>query len=63
MLKFNFPEKGLHLVSPPHFVYGFSRIMFLMIYSINWPNFHYLITFISRDIGQYVYYECLLTKL
>ena len=36
LFKFNFPEKGLGLVSPPHFAYNFSRIMFK--YSINWPN-------------------------
>ena len=28
MLKFNFPEKGLGLVSPPYFVYDFLRKMF-----------------------------------
>ena len=28
MLNFNFSEKGLGLVSPPHFVYDFSRKMF-----------------------------------
>ena len=39
MLNFNFPEKSLGLVFPPHFVYNFLRIMFLMLYSINWPNF------------------------
>ena len=39
ILNSNFPEKGLGLVSPPHFVYGFSRKMFLMLYSINLPNF------------------------
>ena len=39
MLNFNFSEKGLRLVSPPHFVYDFSRKMFLMLHSINWPNF------------------------
>ena len=39
MLNFNFSEKGLGLVSPPHFVYDFSRKMFLMLYSINWTNF------------------------
>ena len=37
-LNFNFSEKGLRLVSPPHFVYDFSRKMFLMLHSINWPN-------------------------
>ena len=29
-----YPEKGLGLVSQPHFVYVFSRKMFLMLYSI-----------------------------
>ena len=38
MLSFNFSEKGLGLVSPSHFVYDFSRKMFLMLHSINWPN-------------------------
>ena len=38
MLNFNFPEKGLGLVSASHFVYKLSRKMFLMLYSINWPN-------------------------
>ena len=38
MLNFNFPEKGLGLVSPPHVVHDFPRKMFLMLYSINWPN-------------------------
>ena len=28
MLNFNFPEKGLGLVSPPHFVDDFSRKIF-----------------------------------
>ena len=32
-------EKGLRLVSPPHFVHDFSRKMFLMLHPINWPNF------------------------
>ena len=35
MFNFNFPEKGLALVSPPHFVDDFSRKMFVMLYSIN----------------------------
>ena len=38
MLNFSFLEKGLELVSPPNFVYGFSRKMFFMLYSLNWPN-------------------------
>ena len=39
MLNFYFVEKGLGIVSPPHFMYGFSRKIFLMLHSINWPNF------------------------
>ena len=39
VLNFNFSEKGLGLVSPPHFVYDFSRKMFLMLHYINWPSF------------------------
>ena len=31
----NGAEKGLRLVSPPHFVYDFSRKMFLMLHYIN----------------------------
>ena len=39
MLKSEILEKGLGIVSPPHFVYDFWKKMFLMVYSINWPNF------------------------
>ena len=39
MLNFGFLDKGLEIVSPAHFVYDFSTKMFLMLYSINWPNF------------------------
>ena len=39
MLNFYFLGKGLGIVSPAHFVYDFSRKVFLMLYSINWPNF------------------------
>ena len=39
ILNFNFVEKGLGLVSLSHFAYDFSRKMFLMLHSINWPNF------------------------
>ena len=35
MLHFNFSEKGVGLVSSPHFVYDFSRKMFLMLHSID----------------------------
>ena len=39
MLNFDFLDKGLGIVSPAHFVYDFSTKMFLVLYSINWPNF------------------------
>ena len=39
MLNFDFLDEGLGIVSPAHFVYDFSTKMFLMLYSINWPNF------------------------
>ena len=31
--------KALRLALPPYFLYGFSRKIFFMQYSINWPNF------------------------
>ena len=34
MLNFDFLEQGLGIVSPPYFVYDFSRKTFLMLYSI-----------------------------
>ena len=52
MLNFDFLEKGLEIVPPQHFVYNFSRKMFLMSYSINWPNF---IVFASWDVEKFVY--------
>ena len=39
MLDFDFLDKSLAIVSPAHFVYDFSTKMFLMLYSINKPNF------------------------
>ena len=39
MLNIDFLGKGLGIVSPAHFAYDFSTKMFLMLYSINWPNF------------------------
>ena len=35
MLNFDFLEKGIGKVPPPHFAYDFLRKMFLMLYSIN----------------------------
>ena len=39
MLNFDFLDKGLEILSPAHFVYDFLAKMFLMLYSINRPNF------------------------
>ena len=39
MLNFDFLDKGLGIASPAHFVYDFPTKMFLMLYSINRPNF------------------------
>ena len=39
MHNFDFLEKGLGIVSPPDFVYDFSRKLFLMLCSIKWPFF------------------------
>ena len=34
MLNFDFLDKGLGIVSPPHFVYDFSTKMYLMLHSV-----------------------------
>ena len=48
MLIFDFSEKGLGTVSVLHFVYDFSRKMFLMLYSnYTLTKFHCLIAFTS----------------
>ena len=39
MLNNDFLEKNLIIVSPPHFVFDFSRKMYHILYSIDWPNF------------------------
>ena len=39
MLKFGFLDKALGIVSPAHFVHDFLAKVFLMLYSINRPNF------------------------
>ena len=39
MLNFDFSNKVLGIVSPANFVYDFSTKKFLILYSINWPNF------------------------
>ena len=64
MLNFDFLDKGLGIVSPAHFVYDFSTKLFLMLYSINWPNFiAWLPLLLEILIKQYVYCNCLLTRV
>ena len=48
MLNFYFLEKGLGIVSTPHFVHDFFKKMFLMLYSINGPNLIAWFPFFSR---------------
>ena len=60
MLNLNIYEKGLGLISPPHFVHTFWNISHVAFYQVT--KFHSLIAFTSWDIGQYVYYNCLLTR-
>ena len=38
MLNFDFLERSLGIVPPSHFKYDNSREVFLMLYSVNWPN-------------------------
>ena len=52
MLNFSFSEKGLGLVSPPHFVYGFSRKMLFMLYSLNWLNFIAWLSLLLKIFGN-----------
>ena len=51
MLNFAFSEKGMGLVSQPHFMYDLSRKMFLMLYSINWPNFVVWLSLLFEVLG------------
>ena len=52
MLNFGFLEKGLGIVSLLHFVYNFSRKLFLMLYSINWPNVIAWLPFLLEILGN-----------
>ena len=60
MLNFNFLEKGLGLASAPYFEYDFSRKTFLILHSILMVH---STAFTFRNIGQYVHYNYLLTRL
>ena len=65
IFNFDFPDKGLGLVYPPYFVYDFSRIMFLMLYSSNWSNSIVWLLLLLEILDNVItmYYNCLLTRL
>ena len=52
MFNFDVLDKGLGIVSPAHFMYGFSTKMFLMLYSINWPNFIAWLSLLLEILGN-----------
>ena len=52
MLNFDFLEKGLGLASLPHFVFDFSRKMFLMLHSINCPNYIVSLPLLLEILGN-----------
>ena len=52
MLNFNFLDKGLGIVSPAHLVYDFSPKMYLLLYSINWPNFIAWLPLLPEILGN-----------
>ena len=52
MLNFDFLEKGLGVASPPHFVYDFSRKIFITLYFINWPNFVVWLLLLLEILGN-----------
>ena len=39
MLDFDFSEKGLGIVFPPHFAYDLVRKMLPILYSMNWSSY------------------------
>ena len=49
MLNFNFSEKGLGLISPSH---DFFKKLFLMLHSINWPNFIVWLPLLFEILGN-----------
>ena len=49
MLNFNFLEKDLENFSPLYFVYDFSRHIFLMLSSTDWPIF---ITWLTLSLSN-----------
>ena len=61
MLNFDFSEKPLGIVSLLHFVYGFSRKIFCMLYSVSWTNFIVLLSLLLQIFGNtYIVIVCFL---
>ena len=52
MLNFDILNKGVRIVSAAHFVYDFSTIMFVKLYSINWPNFIVSLPLLLEILGN-----------
>ena len=52
MFNFEFLEKYLGIVSPPYFVYDFSRKMFLVLYFLNWPSFLFWLSLLLEILGN-----------
>ena len=52
MLNVKISQKGLGLVSPPDFVYDFSIKMFVMLHSIDLPNFIVWLPLLLEILGN-----------
>ena len=52
MLNFDFLEKGLRIVSAPHFVCGFSGKVCILLYFINWLNFIVWLPLLLEIFGE-----------
>ena len=52
MFHFDFSGKGLGIAFQQHFVYEFSRKIFLMLYSINRPNFIVWLPLLLEILGN-----------
>ena len=65
MLNFNVLKKDMGIVSRPHFVYDFSKEMFLMLYSNNGTNFIVRLPLLLEimDNMYCIYCNCLFARL
>ena len=52
VLNFDSLEKELGIVSPPRLGYDFSRKMFLVLYSINWPHLIAWLSLVLEILGS-----------